>query len=133
MARTLAEKLLIKPGTRVFLKNAPSPAPVSFAADTELVSRPESADVLLVFVGSQAELTELAPEALAGYQDGAALWLAYPKKSSKVQTDLSRDAGWPPLEAADFLPVTMVALDETWSALRFRRRSEIKVLTWKSE
>jgi hypothetical protein len=59
------------------------------------------------------------------------LWLAYPKKSSGVKTDLSRDAGWPPLEAADFLPVTQISLDETWSALRFRRRSEIKTLTRK--
>jgi hypothetical protein len=131
MARTLAEKLLIKPGTRVFLQNAPSPAPISVPPDAESVSGPADADVLLAFVASQAELSEFVPDLLAGYRDGAALWLAYPKKSSKIKTDLSRDAGWPPLEAADFLPVTQVALDETWSALRFRRRSEIKVLTRK--
>ncbi len=131
MARTLAEKLLLKPGTRVFLQNAPSPAPISIPADSTLVPKPEDADVILIFVASQAELARFAPDMLAGYQDGAVLWLVYPKKSSGIKTDLSRDIGWLPLESAGFLPVTLVALDETWSALRFRRRSEIKILTRK--
>lgn len=131
MARTLAEKLLLKPGTCVFLQNAPSPAPISAPADSSSASRPEAADVILLFVMSQAALARFVPDVLAGYQDGNVLWLVYPKKSSGTKTDLSRDIGWLPLEAADFLPVTQIALDETWSALRFRRRSEIKVLTRK--
>ena len=131
MAKTLAEKLLIEPGTGVFLKNAPASAPALVPPDARTVLDPASADVLVVFAGSQAELAERAPSAISGYRDGAALWFVYPKKSSGVKTDLSRDVGWTPLESADFLAVTQVALDETWSALRFRRRSEIKTLTRK--
>jgi hypothetical protein len=57
------------------------------------------------------------------------LWLAYPKKSGPSRTDIRRDHGFEPLLARDFLPVAQVALDDTWSALRFRRRGEIKKLT----
>ena len=131
MAKPLAEKLLIKPGTGVFLANAPTSALTLVPPDATWGSDPALADVLIVFARSQAELAEHAPSALAGYRDGAALWFVYPKKSSGIAADLSRDVGWTPLENADFLPVTLVALDETWSALRFRQRTEIKTLTRK--
>ena len=48
------------------------------------------------------------------------LWLSYPKRSSKVETDLSRDVGWEVVADAGLRPVTQVSIDETWSALRFR-------------
>lgn len=131
MPKSLAEKLLLKPGLGALIQNAPTPAPLELPAEVRSVTDPASADVLLLYVNSQAELAEHAPTLLSGYRDGAVLWLAYPKKSSKVAKDLSRDSSWLPLEAADFLPVTQIALDETWSALRFRRRGEIKTLTRK--
>ena len=49
------------------------------------------------------------------------------------RTDLTRDRGWEPMAAHDLLAVTQVAVDETWSALRFRRRREIPVLTRRTE
>ena len=62
---------------------------------------------------------------------GKKLWFAYPKKTGAIQTDITRDHGWAPLAAADLLPVTQVAIDATWSALRFRYRDEIPTLTRK--
>lgn len=65
------------------------------------------------------------------YLDGGHLWFAYPKLSGKIKTDITRDKGWAVLEAYTLMPVTQIAIDATWSALRFRRRHEIKKLTRK--
>jgi hypothetical protein len=48
------------------------------------------------------------------------LWTAYPKKTSGVETDLTRDVGWEPLHGLGLQAVANVAVDDVWSALRFR-------------
>ncbi len=53
-------------------------------------------------------------------------WVAFPKKASKIPTDLGRDHGWDKLTATDWLPVRQVSLNDQWSALRFRPRANIK-------
>ena len=53
------------------------------------------------------------------------LWISYPKRSSKVKTDLSRDVGWDVVANAGLRPVTQVSVDETWSALRFRPLEQV--------
>jgi hypothetical protein len=60
----------------------------------------------------------------------AVVWVAYPKGTSKrYRSDLNRDSGWASLGAAGFEPVRQVAIDEDWSALRFRRVEFIKSMT----
>jgi hypothetical protein len=62
----------------------------------------------------------------------AVVWVAYPKASSKRMTcDFNRDTGWAALGRAGYEPVRQVAVDEDWSALRFRRVEYIKKLTRK--
>jgi hypothetical protein len=57
------------------------------------------------------------------------LWFAYPKGTSKkYKCDFNRDTGWAALGAAGFEPVRMVAIDDDWSALRFRRVEYIQSL-----
>jgi uncharacterized protein YbdZ (MbtH family) len=53
------------------------------------------------------------------------MWVSYPKKSSKVKTDISRDAGWEIMAENSLRPVTQVSIDKTWSALRFRPVEQI--------
>jgi len=85
---------------------------------------------VMVFVKSASELANLAPTAAARVEGDGRLWFCYPKKSSRrYQTDISRDVGWRPLGELGFEPVTLVAIDEDWSALRFRRVERIKKLT----
>ncbi len=60
----------------------------------------------------------------------AVVWFAYPKSSSKRYTcEFNRDTGWESLGRAGFEPVRQVAIDEDWSALRFRRVEFIKTMT----
>jgi hypothetical protein len=90
-------------------------------------------DVIVAFVHAAADVAPALARALPHYADGRALWFAYPKKTGAIRTDVTRDRGWEPAAAHDLLAVTQVAVDDTWSALRFRRRAEIRTLTRRSE
>ena len=60
----------------------------------------------------------------------AVIWFAYPKGSSKKYTcEFNRDTGWAELAKAGYEPVRQVAIDEDWSALRFRKVEHIKTMT----
>jgi hypothetical protein len=54
----------------------------------------------------------------------ATLWIAYPKKTSGVQTDMTRDKGWDAV-TDQIDAVSQVAIDDTWSALRFKPVAEV--------
>lgn len=120
----LAKKLVLKPGYRVLLLNAPAgirerllPLPEG----ATLAETPDGAyDAVLAFVRERAELERLAPAAIGAIPAGGLLWFAYPKRSAKVTTDMTRDVGWNAVRAAGLQPVTQIAIDDVWSALRFR-------------
>lgn len=83
----------------------------------------------LVFVTTCAEVAAWAPFVTAALGPDAVLWFAYPKKTSKTYTsDISRDAGWQPLGDLGFEAVRQVAIDNDWSALRFRQAGAIRTL-----
>ncbi|MCC7246949.1 MAG: hypothetical protein IT269_14795 [Saprospiraceae bacterium] len=85
---------------------------------------------VLIFVTKQTEVDHFAVLATERLTDDGMLWFAYPKGSSKrYKCDFNRDNGWAILGKAGFEPVRMVAIDEDWSALRFRRVDFIKTLT----
>ena len=83
----------------------------------------------LVFVTRLAQV-EAAAAALAPRMAGdPILWFAYPKGTSKrYRCEFNRDTGWAAVGAAGFEPVRQVAIDDDWSALRFRRVEHIKSL-----
>ncbi|MEX1367070.1 MAG: hypothetical protein AB1Z98_28340 [Nannocystaceae bacterium] len=85
---------------------------------------------VLVFVRDCADIATRAPKVVAKLGDDALLWWAYPKKSSKrYHSDIGRDDSWQALGALGFEGVRQVAIDEDWSALRFRRAETIKTMT----
>ncbi len=93
-------------------------------------SLPKATSFLLAFVTRQEDVNRLAPQADDALQGDGVLWFAYPKKSSKKYTcDFNRDTGWEALGRLGFEPVRMIAIDEDWSALRFRRVAYIKTMT----
>lgn len=125
----LCKKLGCKPGSVLRLIDCPETIapllPESAAA--------EEPSIILAFVRDRAALAAAVPGAIAAYRRGAALWFAYPKKSGSIRSDITRDDGWDSLAAHDLLPVTQVAIDGDWSALRFRYRDEIARLTRASD
>lgn len=118
----LARKLLIKPGSRIGLVNAPAgyaerlqPLPEG----AELVDVQPGLDVVQVFARDKEELERVAP-AFTSVRDGGLLWVCYPKGGRKAGTDLNRDLLWAELTRVGLTGVTLVAVDDTWSAMRVR-------------
>ncbi len=120
----LFKKMRLMPGMEARVVNPPPGMLEALQAAAEGISLRTSGEgkpqAVLLFAASQAELAEYAPVALAALEHDGLFWAAYPKKSSGKNVDLYRDGGWAPLEQAGLRPVTQIALDETWSALRFR-------------
>jgi hypothetical protein len=84
----------------------------------------------LALVTTQKEIDALAKAIARKASGDAIVWFAYPKGSSKQYAcEFNRDSGWTATGAAGFEPVRMVAIDEDWSALRFRRAEFIKTMT----
>jgi hypothetical protein len=84
--------------------------------------KPKAVTFALAFAATQAELDRLSTILAAAAKGDAVLWFAYPKGTSKRYTcEFNRDTGWQVIRDAGFDSVRQVALDEDWSALRFRR------------
>ncbi len=73
-----------------------------------------------VFVKSKAELDRLFPRLVRALKPDALLWISYPKGTSKIQTDLTRDKGWDVIRHTDLKWITLISVDETWSAFALR-------------
>lgn len=111
---SLASKLQIKPDQKVRLVNAPP----GFELDAP-TTRAGSAPAVLVFVRNAKELESKAAPALEAAREDRLAWIAYPK-AGQLDTDLNRDILWKLLDGKGVKPVRQVAIDEVWSALRFR-------------
>jgi hypothetical protein len=129
---SLIKKLGIKPRQRLIILNAPEGYAEEIGtllpAEVELVtspSRDSKFDVVLQFVRNKAEVEDDTPKAIEMVESGGRLWLSYPKQSSKVPTDINRDILWKIFPNSDWRPVTQISIDEIWSALRFRLKSEV--------
>jgi hypothetical protein len=130
----LFQKLNWRAAPRLHVLNAP----VSFEAELarlegvaieRVVSPVTEVSFGLAFAVTQVELDTASAAFAAAAPGDATLWIAYPKGSSKrYRCEFNRDSGWSVLGAAGFEPVRQVAIDEDWSALRFRRVEFIKAM-----
>jgi uncharacterized protein YndB with AHSA1/START domain len=126
----LAKKLHIKPGHRILLIKEPAgyrsllqPLPEG----AELANgKGKDFDCVQLFVASVKELNSAAPKAVKAVKPDGLLWICYPKGSSKVKSDLTRDSGWDAVTKAGLEGVSLVSIDDTWSAMRFRPASAPK-------
>ena len=128
----LFDKLNLKDHREILVVNAPLSFESELAAliGVVVLRDPGSVKVVrfaLVFAVVQTEVDRLAKLLSAKAEGDALLWFAYPKGTSKkYQCDFNRDTGWSVLKSAGFDTVRAVAIDEDWSALRFRRVEFIK-------
>ena len=84
-------------------------------------------DFIQLFVNNAAEVDAWVHKAIALLNEEAVFWITYPKQSSKVKTDINRDILWKLMdEKTDYRAVSNVAVDDKWSALRFRHKSKVK-------
>lgn len=128
MMQQLGKKLQLKQGQQILLLNAPASvvqllSEEGYAVATEQ-KKEDKCDAVQLFVQDKAELNKFAQEAIDGLNPAGVLWIAYPKKSSGVVSDLTRDNGWSVISALGYAGVRQVAIDAKWSSLRFKHKSE---------
>lgn len=116
--KTVAEKLLVKPGTSVWVSHPGRQSLLDpLPAGARVVDGPADAGVAVVF----ADDAESVRTVLASHRDTVAappvVWVAYPKGG---RTDINRDSLWPIVGEFGLRPNGQVAIDDVWSALRFR-------------
>ena len=129
---TVFEKLNLKDQPSILVLNAPSTFEPEIAR-LKGIKVQRSLDGVseipfsLAFVTRQTEVDALAPQIAKRARGDAIVWFAYPKGTSKkYKCDFNRDTGWALLNKAGFETVRAVAIDEDWSALRFRRSEFVK-------
>ena len=120
----LLKKMKLKPGQRTAIINAPDgylealqPLPAEAEVAEQLVG---TFDWVQLFVKTQAELEQVLPRVRAALKPAGTLWITFPKGTSKIQTDLTRDKGWDALRALDLKWINLISVDETWSAFALR-------------
>jgi hypothetical protein len=126
-------KLNLKDQTEIVVLNAPA----SFEPELKTLkgvtvrrdAKGGDIDFSLAFVMTQKEVDTVGPQVAKKAKGDAVVWFAYPKGSSKkYKSQINRDSGWAVMGTAGFEPVRMVAIDEDWSAVRFRRVEFIKTM-----
>lgn len=133
MNRDVIKKLRITSGQRLAILNPPEGYLDDAAAVLEGVewvtepSQDRAFDAVHLFVKTVAELQAWGPKAIGMIKYDGLLWVSYPKKSSKIKSDLSRDYGWDVLTSAGLEGVSLVSIDDTWSAMRYRPAEKVKV------
>jgi hypothetical protein len=124
-------KLNLKHQREILVVDPPSSfEPVLLALEDVVVRRDPAqlarVSFALAFVTTQAGLDALSAQLAVRAQGDAVLWFAYPKASSRRhRCEFNRDTGWDVIRAHGFDSVRQVAIDEDWSALRFRRTGYI--------
>ena len=115
----LAQKLGIKQGQTVYVGNAPEGFALDLPDEARLAADGGSAGAVLVFVRDSSELAADAGLFGDAARRDAIAYVAYPK-AGLLGTDLNRDVIWRLLSAQGIRPVRQIAVDDVWSALRFR-------------
>src|SRR4051812_10468388 len=115
---TIADKLRITTGSTVWSSDAARIALLGALPDgARLVERLAEADAAVVFAEDAASARAVLDQARPDLAHPSAFWVAYPKGN---RADINRDSLWPILSEYGMRPISQVAIDDTWSALRFR-------------
>jgi hypothetical protein len=126
----LAKKLGIKEGFKIFLVKAPAqyqallaplPASVSFTGTAN-----SSTNLVHAFVTERTALARLLPTLRKKLPSGAAIWVSWPKKSSKVSTDITEDTIREIALPLGFVDIKVCAVTEVWSGLKLVVRKELR-------
>jgi hypothetical protein len=122
---SLAKKMKLKPRARAAVINAPENYFQDLKHDSEIFEKFSGKfDWIQIFVKNKAELDKLIPKAARALKPESILWISFPKGSSENQTDLTRDKGWENVQALDLKWITLISVNESWSAFSLRPYKE---------
>ncbi len=138
MNQNLLEKLQLQDEKNVLIQGLPSSiekqfVKLSFAKSITPLLKTRKIDFALIFAVNENQLSSILKDVLPCLQSEGKFWIAYPKSSSKISTDLNRSCSWNCVMNAGFESATEVALDHVWTAMRFERSETVKPTVTKSK
>jgi hypothetical protein len=127
--QSLFEKLQISDEKNFLIQGLPSSIEkqfikLSYAKNVTPLIKIKKIDFALVFAINGAQLKSILKEVIPCLQSEGKLWVAYPKTTSKIASDLNRDSNWEILAQNNFSSVCEITLDHVWSALRFIKNEQ---------
>jgi hypothetical protein len=133
MSQTLFEKLQLKNEKNLLVQGLPSTiekqfVKLSFAKNVTPLLRIRKIDFALIFALNQKQLNDILGEVFPALHYDAKLWIAFPKLTSQIVSDLNRCCTWEYLRNEGFESTEEVVLDYVWSALQFKRSEPVKSL-----
>ncbi len=128
MNKALIKKLNIKDGQTVLLINCPKELESNFVGlDLDKNSgKKDTYDSVIVFVHDEKELEKLLPENLSFSKKEGKFWVAYPKKSGSISSDLNRDSIWKIVNGLKMNPNKLISMNTDWSIMSLVKQSAQK-------
>jgi len=126
MLPTLFEKLQLEDEKNILVQGLPSTiekqfSKVSFSKNVTPLLKARRIDFALVFAVNECQLAGILREVIPALHDEAKFWVAYPKLTSKIASDLNRDTSWKKMNHSGYEMDQQIVLDHVWHALRFKR------------
>lgn len=133
MSQTILEKLQLKNEKNILIQGLPSSIEkqfnkLSFAKNLTPLLRSRKIDFALVFAVSESQLNGILEDILPSLKEDSKLWVAYPKLTSKITTDLNREGSWNKLIDAAYENADQVSLDHVWHAVYFKKTAEVELV-----
>ncbi len=124
MLVNIFEKLQFCEEKNVLIQGIPSTlekyfTKLSFAKNVTPLLKSRKIDFALVFAINYNQLSQILHDVLPALREKGKLWIAYPKPTSKIVSDLNRDCQWECLQNKGFSKIDEVVIDHVWTALRF--------------
>jgi hypothetical protein len=131
MPQTLFEKLQYADEKNLLIQGLPSSIEkqfhkLSFAKNVTPLLKSRKIDFALVFAVNENQLNGILGDVMPALKEGSKFWVAYPKITSKIVTDLNRNGSWNRLTNAGYESIHQVDLDHVWSAMRFVKGENIR-------
>jgi hypothetical protein len=92
---------------------------LSFAKNVTPLLKSRKIDFALVFAINYNQLSSILCDVIPALKEKGKLWIAYPKPTSKIVSDLNRDCQWDCLRTKGFSKIDEVVIDHVWTAMRF--------------
>ncbi len=131
--QNLFEKLELKDEKNLLIQGLPSSiekqfAKLSYAKSVTPLLKARKIDFALVFAVNNNQLNGILNDVFPALRPESKLWIAYPKTTSKIVSDLNRDCNWQVLSYNEFEASSQITLDHVWTAMLFKKNCVPPVL-----